>query len=492
MNDELKEIVYILKEIKDMLCSWKIDNESLILLLILILVLLLVLALLLIGNILSIGRINLVSIYQECKLYNGKSGIKIVVKPKFLTTNINGYNWSFILKYNGDINQITQLALNEYFLEVLIGQQTGMYLTMFNQTDSYTMDIWSNTCNHNGMLLDCLDNNREILITLSLDYYSIGQNITVNYLSNYENCNLGINWYNQNILFHNQFQWNDNITGFLVILHAQLNHNNDTCKECHGWTQLHIREGLLLPILILLLLLILTLLLLLLLILLLIPLLILNNLIEFKNIFIGKLTLYINNNDVYDSILNKFSRVSNVITSVYTTNGFNNGSLVYKDTLGNLFNTGYLAYFNLSEQLIKVELLNGVVVSNSLVSISLIQNLLNTKILSLFKHYQNGNYIGTGYALYDNNANFLYWASKLEISSDGLTITDSVWANNLTLSNINKYWKFNKETISNNLLINFKILEIYKGNIVEIEIVSINNTNPNENNSFFYTLLIGE
>jgi hypothetical protein len=215
-----------------------------------------------------------------------------------------------------------------------------------------------------------------------------------------------------------------------------------------------------------------------------------SNLIERKYVYTGYPNLYTSNNDVYDKILNKFSSVANEITSVYTTNGFNMGSNVYKTSVGTLFGTGYLAYF-VGDTLKKVKVTNGVITeTESDISVSPVINPSTTKILSPFNHYNtSGNFIGTGYAIYENNGNFLYFLSKLEIAPDGLTITDTQWGNPAPGT---KYWLLNKEIVSNGPLTSYKIPEIYKGTVVEIQIVKKDSSNPEANNSFSYTLLIAK
>jgi len=217
---------------------------------------------------------------------------------------------------------------------------------------------------------------------------------------------------------------------------------------------------------------------------------IINNFTEIKSVYIGYPDLYTSNNDVYDRILNKFSNAANEITSIYTSNGLNLGSNIYRTSSGSLFETGYLAYF-VDNILKKVKITNGVVTEiESDVTVSPVINPSTTKILSPFKHYESGNYIGTGYALYDNDGNHLFFMSKLEIAADGLTIHDSAWGNSLGTS---KYWKFNKEIVSTTPLSTpYRIPEIYKGTVVEIQIVVLNTNNPGSQNSFSYSLLIAK
>jgi hypothetical protein len=215
-----------------------------------------------------------------------------------------------------------------------------------------------------------------------------------------------------------------------------------------------------------------------------------NNLTEIKSVYIGYPDLYTSNNDVYDRILNKFSNATNEITSIYTSNGLNLGSNIYRTSSGSLFGTGYLAYF-VGNILKKVKVTNGIITEiESNVTISPVVNPSTTKILSPFKHYDSGNLRGTGYALYGDNGDFLSWMSKLEIATDGLTIHDSAWDNSLGTS---KYWKLNKELVSTTPLSTpYRIPEIYKGTVVEIQIVVYNTTNPGAQNSFSYSLLIAK
>lgn len=215
-----------------------------------------------------------------------------------------------------------------------------------------------------------------------------------------------------------------------------------------------------------------------------------SNLIEKKNIYTGYPNLYTSNNDIYDKILNKFSNVANEITNIYTTNNLVLGSTVYKTSAGTLFGTGYLAYF-VGNTLKKVKVTNGIVTEiESNVTVSPVVSPTTTKILAPFKNYDStGNYIGTGYAEYGGGTNVLYFHSKLSIASDGLTITDTAWGNPPAGT---KYWLFNKEIVSNLPLTNFRIPEIYKGTVVEIQIVKVDSSNPGSNNSFSYTLLIAK
>jgi hypothetical protein len=216
-----------------------------------------------------------------------------------------------------------------------------------------------------------------------------------------------------------------------------------------------------------------------------------SNLTERKSVYIGYPNLYTSNNDVYDKILNKFSNAINEIDSVYTSNGFNSGSNVYRTSSGTLFGTGYLAYF-VGNILKKVKVTNGVVSEiESNVTVSPVINPSTTKVLAPFKHFNSGSgTTGYGYALYLDNGNFLYWMSKLEIAADGLTISDSAWGNSTGTS---KYWKFNKEIVSATPLSTpYRIPEIYKGTVVEIQIVVLNTANPGSQNLFSYSLLIAK
>jgi hypothetical protein len=217
-----------------------------------------------------------------------------------------------------------------------------------------------------------------------------------------------------------------------------------------------------------------------------------SNLQRVDNIFIGNPTIYQSDADIFDSILNVFSRVSNTLQTVYTTNGINIGSVVFKDTLGTqLLGTGYIAFFDSNSILKKVGVVNGVITTaSSTVSASALSTPSNTRILAPFKHYQSGIYVGTGYGIYDNGGNLLFWASKLEIANDGLTITDSAW-NNYNPA-YTKYWKFNKEAVSNSPLVNYTIPAHYKGCTVEIQIVQIDPTNADNVNSFSYTIQVAE
>lgn len=202
------------------------------------------------------------------------------------------------------------------------------------------------------------------------------------------------------------------------------------------------------------------------------------NLTEQRNVYIGNPGLY-NEASLYDNVLNKFPLGSNILTSVFTSNGFNIGSQVYKN--GNvLFGTGSIVQLQTSG-LLKINLVNGVISStSSVISPIPLTNPLTTKILAPYSHYQNGNNIGTGYAYYDSNTEaFLWWVSKLNIASDGLTISETILTD--------YYWKFNKEQVSNGSLTNFKIPDQYKGTIVEIELIK-----NDLSNSFFYTILVGK
>jgi hypothetical protein len=216
-----------------------------------------------------------------------------------------------------------------------------------------------------------------------------------------------------------------------------------------------------------------------------------SNLTERKSVYIGYPNLYTSNDDVYDRILNKFSNATNEINSVYTSNGFNSGSNVYRTSSGTLFGTGYLAYF-VGNTLKKVKVTNGVISEiESNVTVSPVINPSTTKILAPFKHFNSGaGNTGYGYALYQDNGDFFYWMSKLEIAADGLTISDSAWGNSTGTS---KYWKFNKELVSTTPLSTpYRIPEIYKGTVVEIQIVVLNTNSPDSQNSFSYSLLIAK
>lgn len=402
-------------------------------------------------NTLSTGTIQ-VKVYQECqtKIINNisYSGVFFKLVPFTPTTNLNG----FVITWSRDNTRsltvpITQLTPNEWVVENnVIKEAAGINVTISNQNDSYSLNLWSTTCNHDTMPIDCQDNNRNI--TLNKEFYTIGETVNAT-ANNYNPCN-GINWYNTNLPYGNGVNYSGVIANFPAILHAQPAYT-ETCKVCHGWTEVHLRQ---------------------------------NNTIAvsgMKNIYVN---LYNTEQELYDGILNKFSNVQNKITEVYSTDNFNVGAKIYKNSAKTiLYGTGFMGVFQ-NNKLKKFRLLNGVIVETLSDAVSNTTSVVGTKFLFPFAHYSNGTYIGNAYAVY-NNETFSFWINKVNIASDGLTLTDETW-------NQSQYqWLFNKQLMTVPL-VNWKIPLQYKGTVVEIMIVRTNPNNIQDNNCFVYTIKVGK
>lgn len=402
---------------------------------------------------LSSGTIQL-KVYQECqtKTINGitYSGVFLKVVPFTPVSDIN----KFTITWSRDITKsltapITQLSTNEWVLENnVIQEATGINVTVSNSNDSFTCNLWSNTCNHDGMPLSCNDNNRDVI--LDKTFYNIGD--TLNATANsYSPCGF-INWYNTNITGSGNATYTGVVNNFPVILHAQPLHNNNTCKQCHGWTEVYLRQNSNTPV------------------------------SSLKNIYVN---LYPTGQEVYDGILNKFTASQNRITEIYSDNELNLGAKIYiNSSKTQLYGSGYMAFFQ-GNTLKKFKLQNGVIVEGVSDVISNITSVTGTKVLAPFKHYMNGQFTGIGYAAYDSNTKQLsYWDHRLQIASDGLTITDLNWNNG-------HYWVFNKQLMTVPL-VNWKVPLEYVGTIVEIMVVRMSITQPQFNNVWAYTIKIGK
>lgn len=404
-----------------------------------------------IENELSVGTIQLQA-YQECQTKTidnvTYSGVFFKIVPFTPATDLS----KFVITWSRDVTKsltvpITQLSANEWVVENnTIKEAAGINVTISNQNDSYTLNLWSSTCNHDELPTNCIDNNRTV--TLDKTFYNIGE--TVNATANeYSPCN-GINWYNTNLPIGFGRNYSGIISNFPAILHAQPLHNNESCKVCHGWTEVHLRQNSNTPV------------------------------SGLRNIYVN---LYNTEQELYDGILNKFSNVSNKITEIFSDGELNLGARIYKNSAKTeLYESGYMGFFQ-GNTLKKFKLLNGVIVEPVSNATSNVNSVTGTTILFPFGHYKDGAFLGKGYAIY-NNQDFSFWVNKVEIGSDGLTLNDTTWNNSY-------YWLFNKSLMSVPL-INWKIPQEYRGTIVEIMIVKYNPNDMGSNNTFTYTIKVGK
>ena len=204
---------------------------------------------------------------------------------------------------------------------------------------------------------------------------------------------------------------------------------------------------------------------------------------KISNVYTGNPNLYSNNVNVFDSVINKFPTFENIITEVYSTSGLNIGDTLFKtNSSSNKYGTGYIAVI-INNQVQSIQLVNGVITSKQIVTNTVFTS-NTTKILAPFPHYLNGvpNY---GFPLLDPTSNqFLYWESIMNIAADGLTISDGRWAS--ASGFLVRKWYFNKEEMTVPLD-NFKIPDIYKGQIVDITIYISYSNNVNK---FAYTIYV--
>lgn len=211
-------------------------------------------------------------------------------------------------------------------------------------------------------------------------------------------------------------------------------------------------------------------------------------LIPVNDIFIGNPNMYTNSNTVYDTIMNRYMGTPNVQTTIYTSTGLTVGSSVYTtNSTSSLVETGFMAYYN-SGQLKTITIVNGVITNISNSTQTPLSN-TTTIYLNPSKHYDtSGQYVGVGHAWYNGN-DFDRWESKLEVASDGLTITDLYW-NNANSGNYIKKWRINKGEEKAVPLINYKLSDIYKGQVVDIQITHYLNGIAQQN--YWYSILIGK
>lgn len=174
-------------------------------------------------------------VYQECR--NG--GCTFVIVPFTPDGDINNYTFSWF-NSSGNGIVITQLSSNSFVIE---NNQPNTQTTHVQVTVSragyndFVYDAWSNTCDHDDMPTSCPENGRSV--STNSDSYNIGDTIIADWGGSFFGCVQSMSWYNQNISATTQSgtHFEGIVTGYPAILHGQPNHNNQTCKECHGWTE---------------------------------------------------------------------------------------------------------------------------------------------------------------------------------------------------------------------------------------------------------------
>jgi hypothetical protein len=174
-------------------------------------------------------------VYQECR----NNGVTFVIVPFTPDGDVNSYTYSWFNSSNNGI-VIRTLSNNSFVIE---NNQPNTQTTHVQVTVSragytdFIYDAWSSTCDHDGLPTSCSDNNRNVITNSNT--YNIGDVIIADWAGSFFGCVQSMSWYNQNIsaTTQNGTHFEGIVTGYPAVLHGQPNHNNDTCKECHGWTE---------------------------------------------------------------------------------------------------------------------------------------------------------------------------------------------------------------------------------------------------------------
>lgn len=214
---------------------------------------------------------------------------------------------------------------------------------------------------------------------------------------------------------------------------------------------------------------------------------------------------------LWNNINTEYSNVSNVLEDIKSDNsgGAVIGAKLYNSTGVSYTVSGYFGYIE-SNTLKYIQLVAGTVVLKDVV-IPTSTTVTNTRILFPFYSYNSSSSSDEGYGYpsyslnsyetYNETGNTFnnYWKSKLEIASDGLTITDTSWnyisqgvgspagftidwvinGTSGTFS-LRKYWMINRGEKHYTPLTSYKLPDIYRGSTIEVVI----STEPYGSNPF--------
>jgi hypothetical protein len=169
------------------------------------------------------------------------NGMEVILKPyNNCSSNPNDFGITVTNSSNNGIN-INRVSHNKYVIEnnqpFNLTTHTDVTITGFG--DTFTYDIWTNTCDHDNCPLACSDTDLGQINVTTWD----GTNIVANYV----NPNLlpwqTINWYNDNtqVLINSLIFTGTKIGGNYVKLQAQPSQYNSGQCYCHGFNQLYLR-----------------------------------------------------------------------------------------------------------------------------------------------------------------------------------------------------------------------------------------------------------
>ena len=205
---------------------------------------------------------------------------------------------------------------------------------------------------------------------------------------------------------------------------------------------------------------------------------------------------------LWDNINTEYSNVSNILEDIKSDNigGAAIGARLYDLNGISYTGSGYFGYIE-NNTLKYIQLNLGVVVLKDIVYPTNTA-VTNTRILFPFYSFNSNNINdeGYGYPEYSLNSYSVYnetgnvyntWKSKLEIASDGLSITDTAWnyigygtgtPSGFTINwniegtiadfNVRKYWTINRGVKNYTPLTNYKIPDIYRGSTIELMITT--------------------
>jgi hypothetical protein len=156
------------------------------------------------------------------------------------SSNVNDFTITVTNSSMNGVN-INRVSHNKYVIEnnnpTPLSTHTDVTISGFG--DTFTYDIWTNTCDHDGCPINCPDINFGIINVTNWD----GTNISANYI----NPNLlpwqVINWYNDNTqIALGTFSFTGTKTGGnYVKLQAQPSQYQNNQCYCHGFNQLYLR-----------------------------------------------------------------------------------------------------------------------------------------------------------------------------------------------------------------------------------------------------------